>query len=283
MRAPGPRSGDGGDAVPSSRRMPGPPQGPFQDPAPDPSPGSDPAPSLLRRVVFGLGAAVVFVTLVGLGTWQVQRRAWKLDLIARTDARVHASPVEAPGPAAWAAIGPQDAYRHVRLSGRFLNDRETLVQAVTDDGAGFWVLTPLRRPDGTLVLVNRGFVPGSRKDPATREAGQLSGPVQVTGLLRLTEPGGAFLRSNDPAGERWYSRDVAAIAAARGLSDVAPYFVDADATPNPGGLPVGGLTVVSFPNNHLVYAITWYGLAAMLGGFALYRAFGRRAGQSSGE
>lgn len=234
-------------------------------------------------MVFGLGATVVFVTLVGLGTWQVQRRAWKLDLIARTDARVHAPPVEAPGPASWAAIGPQDAYRHVRLSGQFLNDRETLVQAVTDDGAGFWVLTPLRRPDGTLVLVNRGFVPGSRKDPATREAGQLSGPVQVTGLLRLTEPGGAFLRANDPAAERWYSRDVAAIAAARGLADVAPYFVDADATPNPGGLPIGGLTVVSFPNNHLVYAITWYGLAAMLGGFALYRVFGRRAGQSSGE
>lgn len=234
-------------------------------------------------MVFGLGAAVVFVTLIGLGTWQVQRRAWKLDLIARTDARVHAPPVEAPGPASWAAIGPQDAYRHVRLSGQFINDRETLVQAVTDDGAGFWVLTPLRRPDGTLILVNRGFVPGSRKDPATRQAGQLSGPVQVTGLLRLTEPGGAFLRANDPAGERWYSRDVAAIAAARGLSDVAPYFVDADATPNPGGLPVGGLTVVSFPNNHLVYAITWYGLAAMLGGFTLYRAFGRRAGQSSGE
>lgn len=283
MRAPGPRSGDGGDAVPPSRRSRGPSQDPAQGPSPDLSPGSDPAPSLLRRVVFGLGAAVVFVTLIGLGTWQVQRRAWKLDLIARTDARVHAPPVEAPGPASWAAIGPQDAYRHVRLSGQFINDRETLVQAVTDDGAGFWVLTPLRRPDGTLVLVNRGFVPGSRKDPATRQAGQLSGPVQVTGLLRLTEPGGAFLRVNDPAGERWYSRDVAAIAAARGLSDVAPYFVDADATPNPGGLPVGGLTVVSFPNNHLVYAITWYGLAAMLGGFTLYRAFGRRAGQSSGE
>ncbi|GJE38298.1 putative SURF1-like protein [Methylobacterium persicinum] len=237
----------------------------------------------LRRIVFGLGAAFVFLVLLGLGTWQVQRRAWKLDLIARTDARVHAAPVEAPGPAAWPGIGPDDAYRHVRLSGQFLNGRETLVQALTEYGAGFWVLTPLRRSDGTLVLVNRGFVPGSRRDPASREAGQVAGPVSVTGLLRLTEPGGAFLRANDPAQGRWYSRDVAAIAAARGLSDIAPYFVDADATPNPGGLPIGGLTVISFPNNHLVYAITWYGLAAMLGGFFVYRRFGRRGDSSFGE
>lgn len=214
---------------------------------------------------------------MGLGTWQVQRRAWKLDLIATTEARVHAAPVPAPGPADWPGVGPGDAYRHVTLAGRFLNDRETLVQAVTDYGAGFWVLTPLRRDDGTLVLVNRGFVPGDRRSPSAREAGQVSGPVRVTGLLRLTEPHGAFLRSNDPAQDRWYSRDVAAIAAARGLTDVAPYFVDADATPNPGGWPVGGLTVVAFPNNHLVYAITWYGMALMLAGAMVVLLRGGRA------
>ncbi|MCJ2013856.1 SURF1 family protein [Methylobacterium sp. J-076] len=254
--------------------------------APAPSPGGGeaaPSPSPLRRAVFGLGAAFVCLTLLGLGTWQVQRRAWKLDLIARTEARVHAPASPAPGPAEWGRIGPGDAYRHVRLGGRFLHDRETLVQAVTEDGAGFWVLTPLRREDGSLVLVNRGFVPGDRKNPATREAGQVPGPVEVTGLLRLTEPGGAFLRTNDPAGGRWYSRDVAAIAAARGLSDVAPYFVDADAAPNPGGLPTGGLTVVAFPNSHLVYALTWYGLALMLAGFGLHRTFRRRGTRPSGE
>lgn len=245
------------------------------------APSSVPTP--LRRVVFGLGAAFVFLTLLGLGTWQVQRRAWKLDLIARTEARVHAPAVPAPSPAAWAQVGPDDAYRHVTLSGRLLNDRETRVQAVTEYGAGFWVLTPLRREDGSLVLVNRGFVPGDRKDPASRPEGQVAGPVTVTGLLRLTEPGGAFLRANDPAANRWYSRDVAAIAAARGLSDVAPYFVDADAAPNPGGLPVGGLTVVSFPNSHLVYAVTWYGLALMLGGFFVYRRVTRRESPSFGE
>jgi surfeit locus 1 family protein len=163
----------------------------------------------------------------------------------------------------------------VWLSGTFLQDRETLVQAVTERGGGFWVLTPLRRPDGSLVLVNRGFVPGDRRDPATREPGQVAGETTVTGLLRLTEPKGAFLRSNDPTNDRWYSRDVAAIAATRGLTEVAPYFVDADATPNPGGLPVGGLTVIAFPNSHLVYAITWYGMALMLAGAMVYVLRGR--------
>ena len=178
-----------------------------------------------------------------------------------------AAPVPAPGPAAWPAVTEAaDAYRHVRVAGRFLDDATTLVQAVTERGGGFWVLTPLVA-DGFTVLVNRGFVPSDRRDPASwcRPAGA----VAVTGLLRLTEPGGAFLRSNAPAENRWYSRDVAAIASARGLAEVAPYFVDADASPE-GGLPVGGLTVVAFHNNHLVYALTWFTLAAMMLGAAIY-------------
>ena len=243
----------------------------------DPGSGPSPTPiSLLRRVVFGVAAGLVFVVLLGLGTWQVERRTWKLDLIARVDARVHAPAVPAPGPETWKRIGADEAYRHVRLSGTFLHDRETLVQAVTERGAGFWVLTPLRRPDGSLVLINRGFVPGDRRDPATRSAGQGAGEATVVGLLRLTEPGGAFLRSNAPRDDRWYSRDVTAIAAARGLNDVAPYFVDADAAPNPSGLPVGGLTVIAFPNSHLVYALTWYGMALMLAGAVIYLLRGGR-------
>jgi len=129
-------------------------------------------------------------------------------------------------------------------------------------GAGFWVLTPLRTLQGTM-LVNRGFVPAERRDPASRAGGQTAGPVTITGLLRASEPKGGFLRSNDPAGVRWYSRDVPAIAAACGIGQAAPFFVDADATPNPGGWPVGGLTVLRFNNNHLVYAFTWFGLAGL--------------------
>jgi surfeit locus 1 family protein len=134
-------------------------------------------------------------------------------------------------------------------------------------------MTPLRTADGTSVLINRGFVPPEQRDRVTRRDGEASGDVTVNGLLRLTEPGGGFLRHNDPAGNRWYSRDVAAIAAAQGEQNVAPFFVDADASLNASGQPIGGLTVVRFPNNHLVYALTWFCLAFMLSGW-LVVAFG---------
>lgn len=217
--------------------------------------------------LFGLCAALIAAGLVALGVWQLQRRAWKHDLVARVDARLHAAPVPAPADCANADCDP---YRRVFAEGVLRHDRETLVQAVTEAGAGSWVLTPLEDADGRAILINRGFVPTDRRDPTTRAAGQVTGPVRITGLIRASEPGGAFLRANDPAGGRWYSRDVAAIAAARGITRAAPYFVDADATPNPGGLPLGGLTVVAFPDNHLVYALTWFALAAMVLGAAGY-------------
>lgn len=229
---------------------------------------ADAGPARSRLVFAG---AMFFLTLIfiGLGTWQVQRLFWKLDLIARVDARVTATPAPAPSSPAWPAINAEnDEYRRVTATGFFHHDAETLVQAVTDLGPGFWILTPLEQKDGTIVLINRGFVPANRRDPALRPDGQLAGPVKITGLIRVSEPEGAFLRSNDPAGGRWYSRDVAAIAATKGLEKVAPYFIDADATPIPGGLPVGGLTVIRFRNSHLVYAVTWYLLAVMSAGGA---------------
>ena len=216
-----------------------------------------------RRAAFAAAALIVAVCLAALGIWQLERRVWKHELIAAVDARLHAAPVAAPGTGAWQRIDAKhDAYRRVTASGHFRHDRETLVQAVTTRGAGYWVLTPLETPRFTL-LVNRGFVPKDKRDRASRAAGSAAGVVTVTGLLRVTEPEGAFLRSNDPAANRWYSRDVAAIAKARGLDRVAPYFVDADATPNRGGYPIGGLTVVRFPDNHLVYALTWFALCAL--------------------
>ncbi|OAP39877.1 hypothetical protein AU381_10025 [Sinorhizobium glycinis] len=202
--------------------------------------------------------------LLALGTWQIKRLSWKLDLIARVEERVGAAPVPPPSRIDWANVGAaRDEYRRVQARGRFLHDRETLIHAATELGAGYWVMTPLALDDGTTVLVNRGFVPTERRAPATRSQGRISSETEVTGLMRMDEPKGSLLRSNKPQEERWYSRDVGAIAAARGLSNVAPFFIDADATPNPGGLPVGGLTRVVFSNNHLVYAITWYCLAAM--------------------
>ena len=227
-----------------------------------------------NRGTLALVSVLILIGIFGgaaLGVWQVQRRAWKLDLIDRVETRVHRPAVPAPGPDAWPTITRDgDEYRHVRVTGHFLDDHETLVRAATDLGSGYWVLTPLESARGFTVLVNRGFVPPERKDPASRAEGQPDGIVTVDGLLRITEPKGGFLRSNDPADGRWYSRDVAAIAKAQELTNVAPYFIDAGAAPNPGGYPVGGLTKVSFYNNHLTYAITWFTLSLMSLAAGLY-------------
>lgn len=214
-----------------------------------------------------LGLCVAFMALfLALGVWQLQRRAWKLDLIAQVDRRVHAAPSTPPGPGVWAGLSPaSDAYRRVRLTGVLDHRRETLTQAVTDLGPGFWVLTPLKSREGFTVLVNRGFVPVAMKDPAKRLSGHSSEPVTITGLLRFSEPGGGFLRANRPDEGRWYSRDVAAIARARGLGETAPYFIDADRPSNPGSWPRAGLTVVRFANSHLIYALTWFALALFCG------------------
>lgn len=221
-------------------------------------------------VLFDLAAILIVAGLVSLAVWQTHRRAWKLDLIARIEARVHAAPTAAPGPERWPAItAAADEYRRVSATGRWLADRSALVHAVTELGGGYWVLTPLLREDGTALLVNRGFVPTERRGSALLAAPD-AGVSTVTGLLRLSEPGGAFLRSNDPGTDRWFSRDVAAIATSRGLSTVAPYFIDAERVPGQTGFPVAGLTVLSFSNNHLVYALTWGALALMAAAGAVF-------------
>ena len=219
-----------------------------------------------RLLVWAVCAVFFFCLFISLGTWQVQRLIWKQALIERVNARIHAPPEAAPAPSA-----PFDAataeYKPVALRGEFDHSKQALVQASTTLGAGFWVLTPLRTDAGWWVWVNRGFVP----PPSQRGQQGInapSGPQDLQGLLRLTEPKGGFLRSNDAAGDLWYSRDVAALSAARQLpaGQVAPYFVDAQANPTakPGQWPVGGLTVVKFTNNHLAYIFTWYALALMV-------------------
>lgn len=218
-----------------------------------------------RALLTGL-CAVAALGFAMLGLWQIERRAWKLDLIARVEARVRGEPVAVPD---WSRIGKTDEYRRVRLAGTFLPNRDTLVDALTERGPGFWVIAPLETAQG-IVLVNRGFVPPNRAQTYDIPAGA----VALTGLLRLTEPEGRIFRPNQPATNRWFSRDVAAIAAARRIAPVAPFFVDAGAGPR-GTLPVGGLTVVKFRNTHLVYALTWFALAA-LAGFGVWKLVSER-------
>lgn len=208
--------------------------------------------------LFLLVAALVFASLA---VWQVERRSEKLALIARVETRIHAEPAAAPPPEVWSAITrATDEYRRVRVTGRYLSLPGTPVKAVTERGPGYWLLAPLETDTGFTVYINRGFVPAL---PAAAPPAP-AGPVTVTGLLRMTEPGGGFLRSNEPEAGRWYSRDVAALAKTDGLTGVAPYFIDAATVepPEPDG-PVTGLTVVRFANNHLVYVLTWAALAVM--------------------
>lgn len=218
-----------------------------------------PALCVLGLVLFG-----------ALGIWQLERRVWKLDLIQRVKQRVSAPARDLSSASEWPSSNSASfEYRRVTVTGALRHGRETLVDALTERGPGWWVITPLQTESGT-ILVNRGFIPPERAAPATRKTGQVTGPVRIEGLLRLTEPRGRVLRPNRPDQNRFYSRDVAAIARARDLSEVAPFFIDAGARPNPGGLPVGGMTVVRFRNAHLVYALTWFGLAALcLAGLAL--------------
>ena len=232
---------------------------------------SNPASSR-SLVVPGILAAVAFVVLVSLGNWQIDRLAWKEDLIARATERPTLQPVAAPPPETWPALDMTELeYRPLRLTGEYLGDREVLVfTSLTEPvgqygGPGFWVVTPFLLQGGGTVLVNRGFVPQDRRAPADRAAPP-AGPVSVVGLARPSDSPNFFTPDDRPADNIFFARNVEAIAAAKGLpGPVAPFTVDlvAAETP-PGGLPQAGATRFRFTNTHLSYALTWYGLAVAL-------------------
>ncbi|ACA16801.1 Surfeit locus 1 family protein [Methylobacterium sp. 4-46] len=234
------------------------------------------APRWRALVAPGLATLVCLAILLGLGTWQVERKAWKEGLIRQIVERAKIDPPPPPpAPGAWDPGA--DEFRRVRATGRFLHDKETLVHGLAPGEVpgraqqGYYVLTPLLRDDGPPILVNRGFVPTELKNPRDRAAGQVEGPVTVTGILRASEARGMFVPAPDPARGEWFNRDVPGIVAARGLDGAAPYLIEADATPNPGGWPKGGQLRVDLPNNHLQYAFTWYGIAlCLVGVFGAY-------------
>lgn len=233
---------------------------------------------LWRRLLWpGLFTLIAFAILCSLGVWQIERLMWKQDLIARVETRTHAEARPLQPEQDWAQVSVErDEYRHVRLEGKFHYDREVFAYALLSDprgkfsGPGYWVMTPLELDNGAFVFINRGFVPMDRMDLPTRTAGQEAARVTVTGLLRLPEGRNWFTPPDDVARRIWQERDPAAIANAEGLARVAPFFVDADASGS-NGLPQGGETRVVFPNNHLQYVVTWFGLAlALIGVFAAF-------------
>ena len=209
-------------------------------------------------------ALAIVLLCLGLGFWQVQRLHWKEGLIAARAAAVAAPPVVVPDSA---AAAQQMEFRHVTADGVLLNDKEILLGATSENGAnGYWILTPLRQAGGRIIFVNRGFVPAELRDRAKRMVGEPEGPVHIEGLLRLPPEGRPnwFLPDNRPDINYWFWVDLPAMAAADKLANVAPFYIDADAAPNPGGWPKGGVTRLELPNNHLQYAITWFSLAVAM-------------------
>jgi surfeit locus 1 family protein len=243
---------------------------------------ADRTPGVLIPAV---AAAVALCILVGLGTWQLQRLGWKEDLVKRIEARLVMPPAPLPPAAQWASLDLDEwEYRPVSLSGRFDHAHEARVYTLLSEpkgrfkGPGYLILTPLVLADGSgTVVVNRGFVPEDRADPATRAEGQVEGKVSVTGLLRGPEAKNSFTPEDKPDAGLFFARDPAPIAAAYGLKGVAPFGVDLAAGQSPGGLPQGGETRIAFPNRHLEYALTWYGLAASLVGVFIAWMMRRRA------
>ncbi|MBC7283561.1 SURF1 family protein [Hoeflea sp.] len=216
---------------------------------------------------------VALAVLVSLGTWQVQRLHWKEDLLASIEQRRQAEPLDVAGIEAAHAAGESIDYRAARASGTFLHDKERHFFATFQGQSGYYLYTPLELDDGRLLFVNRGFVPYDRKEAATRPESLVSGEQLITGLARsrLAEKPSFMVPENDETGNIFYWKDLDRMAASTGLPEgqVLPFFLDADATPVPGGLPRGGVTVIDLPNSHLQYAITWYGLALALVGVSL--------------
>jgi surfeit locus 1 family protein len=228
--------------------------------------------SLVLPVLFVVGAEAV---LISLGVWQLHRLAWKEGLIAEIAARAKAPAQPLPDPSTWPRLQPADYdYRRVEVVGHFDNDKETLVfdGAGPDDiGPGYLVLTPLRLDSGAIVIVNRGFVPAALVAKSARAEGEIAGEVHLAGLMRPPQPRNFFTPADTPEEGIYFTRDPGVIAAHFGLAQAAPFIVDADATPVPGGWPRGGMTEIDIPNDHLNYALTWFGLAAGL--FCVFAAY----------
>jgi surfeit locus 1 family protein len=231
----------------------------------------------MKLLVPALMVAVALPFLIGLGIWQMQRMAWKEGVIADITARTAAEPIDLKVAVASARPAADLEYTRVRVTGRFLHDKERYFYAPDPAfGPGFNVYTPLEISGQTgVVFVNRGYVPERLRETAARREGQVEGDVEIIGLIRAPGGKGSFTPDNDPAGNLWFWRDLPALAlSAFGEPGraVVPFVVDAEGAA-PGGAPKGGATLLNLPNRHFEYALTWFGLAATLAAiFAAYVA-----------
>jgi surfeit locus 1 family protein len=239
--------------------------------------------SRTAKILVAILGLAVFACLLGLGTWQVQRLHWKESLLQEITDRHALPPVSLEDILTRVAKGEAVDYRPVTVTGTFDHAKERYFLATLNGDPGYHVYTPMTLPDGRILFVNRGFVPMEKADPATRQSGNPQATVTIMGLARdrLAAKPSSLVPDNDLAKNIFFWKDLDAMAKSTGYdpSLVLPLFVDADATPNPGGFPVGAVTIFDLPNNHLQYAVTWYGLAAALvlvAGVMLFK--GRQSG-----
>jgi surfeit locus 1 family protein len=238
--------------------------------------------SLLIPIVFVLAA---LAGLSALGTWQLERKAWKEALIAELDRKLSAPPTDLPARERWSQLNAAtDEFRRVAFPAEFLPGEEALVYSSGSSlrpdasGPGYWVFAPVRLTGGSVVVVNRGFVPEGKQDPAGRQ--KPSGVVDIVGAMRWPEARGTFTPADEPAKGLWFTRAPAAMAAAKNWGNVAPFYIDQEAPPAPGGLPRVAPLKPSLTNNHLQYAITWYGLALVTLIAALFFVRAQRRGDT---
>ena len=226
--------------------------------------------SILDATLMTLAGLVI---LIGLGVWQLDRKVWKENLITTLNTRLGRAPEDLPPRASWAQLREdKEEFRRVVFPAEFLDGEEALVYTAGSPlrpdvkGPGYWVFAPARLAGGSIILVNRGFVPADRKDPGTRTEGAPHGIVDIVGVLRWPETRNSFTPADDPKNNVWFLRDSNSIAKFKTWLTAAPFYIDQEGPVPPGALPKPGKLEVRLPDNHLQYAITWFGLALALAG-----------------
>jgi surfeit locus 1 family protein len=232
------------------------------------------AVSATPRGVAGLGifTLLTLALLIGLGVWQLQRRTEKHALIAQLTERLAAEPGALPSPAQWSALTPaRDEFRRVRFSATYEERPDAMVyssgSAIRNDvsGPGTWAFLPARLPGGETIVINTGFVQNTMQDRGQQDravARLVSGaPVTLTGYIRFPESPGALTPRENITKRLWFTRDHREIARALGWGEVAPFYIDLETPAPESGIPKPGPLEVHLKDDHLQYAITWFGLA----------------------
>jgi len=229
------------------------------------------APRRVGIVIPSLFALTLLGTFLALGTWQVQRKAWKEQLIKSLEQRLSAPPTALPGRDSWPALTlGEHEFQRVKFIAAYAPGDEALVYAAPTSlrpdvvGSGYWVLARAKLPSGEQIVVNRGFVPEGSQQPSAHSDGEIADPHESVGVIRWSEERGLFVPMDDPGRNLWFVRNPVAIAAAKGWGEVPPFYIDLEEPEPPGGLPRPGRLHVNLRNAHLQYALTWYGLALVV-------------------